>query len=68
MIDQQLCSFLRTFRFVPLPLPFSAGFSFSFFGDVLGFAVKKPSRRPCCFALRNFASFSAPFLTRSSLL
>ena len=29
--------------------------------------MKKPSKRPCCFALRNFVSFSAPLRTRSSL-
>lgn len=57
---------LHTLRFVPLPLPFSAGLSL-FLGDAFGLAVKNPSRRPCCFAFRNFASFSAPFRTRSSL-
>lgn len=63
---------IPTFRFVPFPsvLPFAPDFvplSFVFFGDVLGLIEKKPSRRPCCFAFKNFVSFSAPLRTLSSL-
>ena len=63
---------VHTFRFVPFPsdLLFAPDFvlsSFAFFGDVFGFTEKKPSRRPCCFAFRNFVSFSAPLRTLSSL-
>ena len=79
LVDSSLLS--SAFRFAPalvsFPFPFapfplvSVSFPFptlplSSFGS-LGCTVKKPSRRPCCFALPNFWSFSAPFRTRSSL-
>lgn len=58
-----LASFpFASFPLVPFPCPFN-----TFPLGSLGWTVKKPSRRPCCFALRNFWSFSAPFRMRSSL-
>ena len=57
-----------TLRFVLLAFT-SFPLAAAFFGaEVFGVAVKNPSSLPCCFALRDFASFSAPLRTRSSLV
>lgn len=55
-----------TFRFAPA-LPAAADFlPVSLLGS-FGRTLKNPSRRPCCFWMTPFWSFSAPFRTRSSL-
>ena len=42
-------------------------FRFLMSAGSFGLTVKKPSRRPCCFAFSRRRSLSAPFRTRSSL-
>ena len=70
------CMYNRVDHFLPFFFapPFTSAFRFkpvsSFFTPFVSvfFTVKKPSKRPCCFAESILASFAAPARTRSSLI